>query len=151
MPDVFPMIPATTKVAWFLVPFALLMLGLVGFFGYIGWSTQHVRFEVTTAGLRIAGDLYGRTIPFDQLNLSDAALTDLATDRDHALRWRTNGVGLPGYQSGWFRLANGDKALVFLTNHHQVVRVPTRAGYTLMMSTVEGEGLLGALRRGAAG
>lgn len=147
MHEVFPMIPATTKVAWFLVPFAALMLGFVGFFGYIAWSTQHVQFQVTPTGLRITGDMYGRTIPFDQLDVTGAAVVDLTHDREHALRWRTNGVGLPGYQSGWFRMANGGKALAFLTDHHRVVLVPTRKGYTLLMSTAEGDGLLGALRR----
>ncbi len=41
---------------------------------------------------------------------------------------------MPGYRAGWFRLANGEKALLYVTDPHKVAYVPTRAGYSLLLS-----------------
>jgi hypothetical protein len=63
---------------------------------------------------------------------------------------RTSGIGLPGYGAGWFRLAGGARALVFATDRARLVRVPTTAGYVLLLSADDPDGLVGALR-GLAG
>ena len=60
---------------------------------------------------------------------------------------RTNGVGLPNYQGGWFRLKNGAKGLVFLTDSSRAVIVPTSEGYTLLASPEDPDGFLAALAR----
>ena len=44
------------------------------------------------------------------------------------------GTGLPGYQAGWFRLRNGDRALVYLTDRSKAVYVQTTDGYGVMLS-----------------
>ncbi len=48
--------------------------------------------------------------------LEEAKQVDLSGDSEYRLRTRTNGTGLPGYQAGWFKLQNGEKALVFVTD-----------------------------------
>ena len=58
---------------------------------------------------------------------------------------RTMGTGLPGYQSGWFRLKNGEKALLYLTDRTKAVYVPTTEGYGLLLSPDDPDGFLGAL------
>jgi hypothetical protein len=64
---------------------------------------------------------------------------------------RTMGTGLPGYQSGWFRLANGEKALLYLTDRRRAVYVPTSAGYSLLLSPDDPDAFLEALRSGSGG
>jgi hypothetical protein len=123
------------------------MLGLVGLFGYLAYASRHVSFEVTSAGLRIAGDIYGRAIPIESLDLSLARVTDLNQDSEHRLKWRTNGAGLPGYASGWFKLQNGEKALVFVTDRRRVLYVPTAEGYSVLMSAADPDGLLQTLHK----
>ena len=54
--------------------------------------------------------------------------------KEYAPTRRTLGTGLPGYASGWFRLHNGEKALVYLSRRDQVVYVPTSEGYSLLLS-----------------
>jgi hypothetical protein len=59
---------------------------------------------------------------------------------------------MPGYRSGWFRLANGEKALVYVTDTRRVVHVPTTAGYSLLLSVAEADQFverLHAMRGGA--
>ena len=58
---------------------------------------------------------------------------------------RTWGTGLPGYQSGWFRLRNGERALVYLTDRRKAVYVPTALGYSLLLSPDDPGAFLSAL------
>jgi hypothetical protein len=56
------------------------------------------------------------------------------------------GTGLPGYQAGWFRLANGETALLYLTDRAKAVYVPTTNGYALILSPDNPERFMAALR-----
>ena len=114
---------------------------------YLNSVPRAVRFEVTPEGLRIRGDLlYGRSISRSDLMLDQARSMDLSAEPEYKPKWRTNGTGLPGYQSGWFKLQNGQKALIFVGDSRRVVFIPVRSGYSLLLSVVEPERLLTALR-----
>lgn len=56
------------------------------------------------------------------------------------------GTGLPGYQAGWFRLTNGERALLYLTDRRRAVYVPTTAGYSVLLSPAEPDAFVSALR-----
>jgi hypothetical protein len=146
MSEVFPMIPATARAAWFFGVIALLLIAMVGLFGYIAYSSRHVRFEISPEGLKIAGDLYGRTIPIGALNTGQAEAIDLSRSAEYAPRSRINGTGLPGYAAGWFKLKNGEKALVFLTDPRNVVRIPATEGYSILLSVREADRFVRTLR-----
>lgn len=111
------------------------------------FAARYVRYEVTQDALRIRGDLYGRTIARNRLDLDRSRAVDLNSEPDLRLSIRTNGIGLSGYKSGWFRLKNGEKALVFVTDSTRVAYIPTLDGYSVLVSVVEPGGLLAALRR----
>jgi hypothetical protein len=74
---------------------------------------------------------------------------DLATSPELAPRLRTLGTGLPGYQAGWFRLRNGEKALLYLTDRGRAVYVPTTAGYSVLVSPENPDEFVAALRASA--
>lgn len=137
----FPIVPASSRPLWFFGVIALLLLVVLVFLVYAAYSTQATRIEVSTTSLRIRGDVWGRRIPLDALRVDEAAIVDLGQRTDLVPRWRTLGTGLPGYASGWFRLNNGEKALVVLTTRREVVYLPTRLGYSLLVS-VEAPGEL---------
>lgn len=50
---------------------------------------------------------------------------------------RTMGTAIPGYRAGWFRLANGAKALLYVTDECRVVYIPTTAGYVVLLSAAK--------------
>jgi hypothetical protein len=50
------------------------------------------------------------------VTLGGARRVGLSREVDLQPAGRTLGTGLPGYQAGWFRLRNGEKALLYLTN-----------------------------------
>lgn len=58
------------------------------------------------------------------------------------------GTGLRAFAAGWFRLRGGEKALIYLTDRHSVLYVPTLDGYSLLLSSSEPERFLAALRGG---
>jgi hypothetical protein len=147
MSEVFPITPASASIYWVIGPVGGLLLGLLVMFAYISYSATHVQFEVTPEGLRIRGDLYGRFVPSSSLLPTEAKQIDLRTDTPHRPTRRTNGAGLPGYRSGWFRLADREKALLFVTDASRVVYVPTRDGYSLLLSPADPQGFLASLRR----
>ena len=146
MKVLFPIIPASGGPLWLFVVVLAFCAALAGLFGYLAYSSRNVRFELSSDALRIGGDIYGRTIPMEALLLDEAGAVNLTRDSEYQLKWRTNGAGLPGYSSGWFKLKNDEKALVFVTDKTQVLRVPTREGYSLLMSIPDPEQLLHTAR-----
>jgi Bacterial PH domain len=93
-----------------------------------------VTFQATGEGLRIEGDPYGRFLKKDQLRLSEARAIDFTANPEFTPTLRTNGIGLPGYQSGWFNTQGAGKALVFLADRSHAVVIPTTLGYSLIFS-----------------
>lgn len=144
---VFPIIPAGAKSLWVIAIIAVVLVLGAALMGYLAWSTRHVTCTVSPEGLRIQGDLYGRLIPLRALQLDKAVVTNLKQDKEHQAKWRTNGTGLPGYASGWFKLRNGEKALLFITDPTRVARIPTTEGYSVMLSVSEPAALIDALKR----
>ena len=145
--ETFPMAPAATRALWF-VPLllAVILVPVIALLGGTLVGARAARFEVSPAGLRLHGDWYGRTIPSGQIRGQDAKRVDFTTEPELAPKWRTMGTGLPGYQAGWFRLKNGEKALLYLTDRRRAVYVPTTAGYSLLLSPAEPDRFLSAIR-----
>ena len=151
MSEIFPMIPASPKPLWILGGILLLLLALLGLFSYIAYSSRTVQFELSREGLRVRGGLYRRMVPTESLIVEKAKHIDLREPTSYKPRLRTNGIGLPGYASGWFRLRNGEKALLYVTDVSNVVYVPTREGYSLLLSVAQPESFLQSIRNISTG
>ncbi len=145
--DVFSISPATPKPLWFLGSICLLLAAVLFALAYTAYSSRHSRVEIDGARIRLVGDFWGRSIPFTALNISRAKIVDLNIERAYAPKRRTLGTGLPGYASGWFRLRNGEKALVYLTGRDGVVYLPTSIGYALLLKLEQPEKFIETLRR----
>jgi hypothetical protein len=145
--QVFAIAPASTKAIWVIggAAFAGMAL-LLGVLGAAAFAARGAQFEVSQEGLRLKGDVYGQFIPANELRVDTATRVDFVATPDLVPRRRTLGTGLPGYQAGWFRLANGEKALVYLTDRSRAVYVGTTAGFALLVSPADPEGFLAALR-----
>src|SRR5688572_32997776 len=108
----FPIIPGAARGLWIFLAVILLVLAIAGLILVTTVrGAKASRFELSNAGLRLRGDLYGRMISADSLRGSAARIVDLSSTPDLQPRWRTMGTAFPGYRSGWFRLRNGEKAL----------------------------------------
>ncbi len=130
------------------LPGLLLMIGLVALaFGGVWFALHRRALILTETELIVRAGFYGRTLRRSSLRPDSALEVSLVDRRDLAPRWRTNGIGLPGFRAGWFRLRNSDKALVLLTDPFHVTYLPTSEGYVLLISTTA---LLPALRDAAS-
>jgi hypothetical protein len=145
--QVFPIIPAHVHVYLILVPILLIVLigGTVA--SWAAWASRNTTFEVARTGITIRGDMYGRFVPKDKMVLKSARAVDLSREVNLAPKWKTNGAGFPGYKSGWYRLKDDSKALVFITDPKSVVYVPTVDGSCLMISVANPEQFLAALKQ----
>lgn len=146
MVETFPIVPATGRAYAVAIPVGIVALFLIALAVYLIWSPTHVRLEVSPGSLRIRGDIYGRTIPLSELDLSQASVVNLNQQPDLRPRFRTNGTGLPGYSAGWFRLSGGAKALCFVTERQSVTVIPDRQGWLLLLSVADPPKFMDALR-----
>ena len=147
MADVFPIVPAQGRFLLIMgVGVIALMLGVAAlmFFTMRGGTTS--RFEITAEGLRLRGDLYGRLIPWPEVRAAESRIVNLGVTYELAPKRRTAGTAVPGYQAGWFRLQNGEKALLYLTDRQRAVYVPTTKGYSLLLSPQEPQRFLDRLQ-----
>jgi hypothetical protein len=149
MTEVFQIPAAPARALLLLAAIGALLLGLLLVFGYFALSSRFTRYEISSSGLSVRGTMYGRAIPWSGLVPADARVVSLSQSPELQPTMRTNGLGLPGYLAGWFRLRKAGKGLVFLTDRTRVVMVPTRLGYTLLLSAKEPERFVEALRRHA--
>lgn len=81
------------------------------------------------------------------LDVDRASLTDLRVDPGAQPKARIQGMGLPGQNFGWFKLRNGQKALLFISDPTRVVKVPTKDGYLLMISIANGHQFIKSLQK----
>lgn len=148
--EVFPIVPADVRVGWAYALMAVLLLVFVA----VGWllfsslrAASSATFTVSPSGLVLQGDIYGRTVPFSKLRLNEARAVDLLSDRDLGLKWRVGGTSIPGYNSGWFKLNSGEKALVYITDRSRVAYLPTTDGYAVMVSVEDPSWLITSLKK----
>lgn len=149
MRQVFTIIPAGNGPVLFFAGISVFLLLIVGLFGWIAYSAKHARFEVSADGLRLVGDLWGRRIPAAALVTAEARAVDLRREPGLRPRSRRLGTGLPGFAAGWFRLADGRKALIYLTDGTRVAYVPTRENYVVLLSVEDPERFVRILRETA--
>lgn len=149
MTETFPIVPGQVRLLWVAVPLALVILGALAAVAFSVSGARTARFEVSREGLRLRGDFYGRLVPAADLRADLARPVDLERERALQPTLRTGGTALPGYRAGWFRLRNGERALLYVTDARRVAYVPTRAGYSVLVSVAEPEALVAALRRAA--
>lgn len=139
--QVFEMAPAE----WLAGKIVLLCIG-VAVIAFILLALRPVKLELSAEGLRLSGTVYGRSIPLEKLDLEHARQINFVSSPELRPGMRTFGTGFPGYQAGWFRLKNGDKALVYLTDKNNAVLIPTSDGYSVLVSPKESEAFLSSLK-----
>ena len=93
-----------------------------------GGQFQPTEFQVSSRGLVIQGDPYGRSLPMVELQREGASVVDLEQEPRMRPWLKLNGIGIPGYRSGWHRLKGRETVLVFLSRSRRVVYIPTTRG-----------------------
>jgi hypothetical protein len=150
MTDTFPIAPAQARILWLAVPILTLAIAGIAVAVYSLSASRTARFEVSPAGLRLRGDFYGRLIPTQSLRLDLARVVDLRSDSDLKPVIRTLGTSISGYRAGWFRLRDGERALLYVTDPARVVYLPTADGYSVLLSVADPAAFIASLQLHAA-
>jgi len=109
-----------------IIPLIILTFGIIS-------SIKNTTLTLTEKELIIKSAFYGRKIPLENIMVDGIRGINLDENTDYNLSLRTNGTALPQFKSGWFRLKNREKALVFITDKNNVVLIPTK-DYLLLFS-----------------
>ena len=125
---------------------SLTALVLAGSFSGLVYFSEKPSVEVDDGFLTIKSLFYGKRIAVGDIRVNDIRPLDLNNDAGYAVKWRTNGIGLPGYHVGWMKLDNGNKALVYLTDNTNVVLIPTN-DYDILISASDSAGMTEALHK----
>jgi len=131
---------------------ALLILAIAvpiiisAFLGMNFYMLKNVRFDIDQNQLRIKGGLYRRVLKISEIDVDSIALVNLTVKKEYFPAIKKNGIGLPGIKEGWFKLKNGEKALLFLTDLKNVVYLKTTKGYSLLLSVKNPDDFINCLK-----
>ena len=139
-----------TWMAWIMRGSVALVVGLAGLFAYFLWGAFRSTVTIEKDLVRLQVPLYAVTVPLDSIDAEGARILDLTDNREFNPAIRTNGLGVPGYQLGHFRLNNGCRARLALTARSSVAYVPLDGRTALLLSVEEGEAFIAALKSAAA-
>jgi hypothetical protein len=67
-----------------------------------------------------------------ELDSDRACLVNLDTRKELRPKWKLWGAAMPGLSSGLFKLYNGDKSHLYITDRQKVVYIPTQSGPVLL-------------------
>jgi len=79
---------------------ALTTLAIAGLFLWFYFAQRSSSIEVSNSEISIHIPIYGRTINANEIVPGSIQTISLTQDTPFRLTWRTNGLGVPGYQLG---------------------------------------------------
>jgi len=122
------------------LPF-LLVLG-----GVLSWAFLRRRI---TLELLVTSTFYRRHTSVSSMLLEQARIVDLAEHSQFKPGMKINGFGMPGFQSGHYRMGK-HKAFCLVTDPSRVLYLPLRDDRVLLLSPEHPRALLDALNAQAA-
>ncbi|MFA5684772.1 MAG: hypothetical protein WCZ65_06875 [Lysobacteraceae bacterium] len=113
-------------------------------------SGDRATAELDDSALTLRVAWYRQRIAISDLDLAAARIVDLAERSEWRPLIRTNGIGLPGFHAGHFRLRSlRQRAFCVLTSTRRVLALPERGGRLLLLSLRQPQALLDALGQGS--
>jgi hypothetical protein len=138
--SVVPAVFGSTTTFWVICLVAgIVVFGIIGILIILGYQSRQVFFMVTNKGLSIGSGHYGKFIPREDILTDGVKVVNLKKESVFRPKSKTDGSTFPGFSSGWYRLANEEAALVFVTKRSKVVYIPTNKEYSVLLSIREAE------------
>lgn len=105
--------------------------------------------SITQDELILDVPLYGRHVPLRSLDITGTTINGAGLQAACHPASRTNGLGMVGYQLGWFKLQGGNDGLLAVTASPDTICVPTTTGFSMVLSVSDAAGFLTALSGGS--
>ncbi len=96
--------------------------------------------------LEVQSTFYRKRVPVSAMRLDEARIVDFAEHGRYKPTIKTNGYGMPGFQSGHYRMADRSKAFCLITDSSRVLHLPLRDGSAVLVSPERPRALLDALK-----
>ncbi|MCL1077026.1 hypothetical protein D5R81_03995 [Parashewanella spongiae] len=129
---------ARTAVSGFKYLWVIIIVGILGMLTYVFIKSWHSTVNIIADDLVFNVPFYHKTLPLTDVQFSKISTIDLSTSKAIKLDYRQNGIGLPGYQLGYYRLQRPyheiSMALVSVTEPSKVIVVPTTENLLLIFS-----------------
>lgn len=125
------------------VPFLVLLMGV------LSWAFFRRRIQLQDGELVVTSTFYRRRTAVGSLQLDKARIVDLAEHTEFKPGLKINGYGVPGFQSGHYRMGK-QKAFCLVTDPSRVLYLPLRDASVLLLSPEHPRALLDALNAQAA-
>ncbi|GGB68985.1 PH domain-containing protein [Shewanella inventionis] len=125
------------------------MLPLMGLFVFTLYQSFSSAILWDDTQLQVNIPLYSNSFDMSNVDVTQARIINLINEPEYAAKWRTNGLGLPGYSLGWFSLNNKAKALLSITDPTQVLMLPTAEKTLILVSVIDAEQALAQLHASA--
>jgi hypothetical protein len=118
--------------------FAVLFIFLIMLF----YSARSYTLTVRNGTLNIESVFYNTHISLDDIQTDGIRTADF---NSLGIKYRTNGIGLPGLNVGWFKGTAG-KYKLYVTDKQNVLLIPTKKNYDILFSTTQGKQITEIIR-----
>ncbi|WP_147613099.1 PH domain-containing protein [Treponema pectinovorum] len=126
----------------------IIIFAILTFFVFISIvliSARFYKIEITDKHFMIKGLVYNTSLELAEIDVDNVRLINM-NEEQIKMDMRTNGIGLPGLLVGWFK-SDGEKYKLYVTDKENVLYIPTKKGYTILISTHSGKEILEELRK----
>jgi Bacterial PH domain len=122
----------------------VLCVPLAALFAWFAFEQRRSTIVVTDRNVILKVPIYGRTMELGRLIPDSLRKVTMKDPERYRLTLRTNGLGVPGYQLGWFRTKGAGRVLAAISGNDLVVW-QTRDDYGVIVSPQDCDGLIAAL------
>lgn len=112
----------------------------------VALASRRSRITLANGVLTVRSTFYRCDVPLSALDLDGARVFDREERTELGTARKRNGVGLPGFHSGHFRLRNGERAFVAVAAGRWRLWLPRRGGGGLLLEPDNARALLDMLR-----
>ncbi|MBI2382407.1 MAG: hypothetical protein HYV16_16785 [Gammaproteobacteria bacterium] len=88
---------------------------------------------ISDGSLTVKAGFYSRTVSLEKVDAAQIRQVDTINEPSLALSMRINGIGMPNYSSGWFKIKNGDTVFVLMGNPPYVY-IPIKGSEAFIIS-----------------
>ncbi|MCK9169105.1 MAG: PH domain-containing protein [Treponema sp.] len=108
-------------------------------------SARSYTLTVRDGRLNIQSVFYNTYISLDEIDTDGIRTVDFST---LGIKYRTNGIGIPGLNVGWFKGTAG-KYKLYVTDKQNVLLIPTKKNYGILFSTTQEKQITDTIRSSA--
>ncbi len=99
---------------------------------FAAWGVRNPVATLGQSGLQLKVSFIRQHWSLAQIDRDGALKINLDNRKELRPKWKLWGAAMPGLSSGLFKLHNGEKAHVYLTDKTNVVYLPTQKGVVLL-------------------